>query len=197
MPRPPSTVISRPGGRCRRASLPNRRRTDLRKIVSLLSLFLFLAIVPADAQTGSAANPQARADARQLVDLLKLQGMRVQIMRATIQVAGQRLLAANKGHEADVKSFVEQSLVPVVRSHEPEITEWQAQVFAQRFTAQELRQLLNFYRSGVGAKLLATMPVMMGDVRKFANNWATSTLGDAAKKLGPEAKKRGIVLPAS
>jgi hypothetical protein len=164
------------------------------RFLSLLALLGLLAAVPADAQS---ADTQALADARQLVEALHLVGVRDQIVNGTLQVSYRRMLAVNKGRDAAVKGFLEQAMLPALRARQGDITEQEARLFTQHFTPDELRQLLAFYRSPLGAKLVTSFPAVIGEMQQYANSWANAVLTEAQPKLAAEAKKRGLALPAS
>jgi hypothetical protein len=164
------------------------------RFLSLLALLGLLATAPAEAQS---ADAQSLADARQLVEVLHLVGVRDQIVNGTLQVSYRRMLQVNKGKDAAVKGFLEQAVLPVLRAHQADITEQQARLFTQHFSPDELRQLLAFYRSPVGTKLVTSFPKVIGEMQQYASSWANAVLTEAQPKLVAEAKKRGLAVPAS
>ncbi|MFO1058357.1 MAG: DUF2059 domain-containing protein [Dongiaceae bacterium] len=164
------------------------------KFLSLLSLLAFLAAAPAEA---ASADAQSLADARALIQALHIGGVRDQIVNGTLRASYQRMMQANKGKDAAVKSFAEQSVLPVLRARQNDITEQQARLLAQHFTGDELRQLVAFYKSPLGAKLVANFPVVLGEMQQYANQWANAVLNEAQPKLAAEAKKRGLAMPGS
>jgi hypothetical protein len=162
------------------------------KFLSLLALLGLLAAMPAEAQDAQAMN-----DARALIQALHIGGIRDQIVGGTAQAVYARMLKVNKGKEAAVKSFAEQSLLPVLRARQNDISEQQARLLTQHFTGDELRQLVAFYKGPLGSKLVANFPVVLGEMQQYANQWANAVIGEAQPKLAAEAKKRGLALPGA
>jgi hypothetical protein len=171
----------------------------LNKYLRVLPVLLLLLPAAAHAQTtpapAAAPSAQSMADAKQVIEILHLQSLPQQIVISLVQQLGQQILAANKGKEAAVKAYAEQSLLPAVRAKQAPLDQQQIVILANRFTDDELRQILAFYRSGAGAKLLSTGPTMTNEMRQFAGTWAQGVINDLKPQIGPELKKRGLVLP--
>ena len=161
----------------------------------MLSLLLLLLPAAAHAQTAAPPSAQALADAKQVIQLLHLQSLTQQIVTSVVTQVAQQLLAANKGKDKAVRDYAENSLLPAFRAKQPLLDQQQSVILANRFTDDELRQILAFYRTGVGAKLLATGPVMTKEMFTFANGWASQVFNDLKPQMQPELKKRGLVAP--
>jgi uncharacterized protein len=168
----------------------------LKKHLLLLSLLLPLLPAIAWAQTTPAA-PDAKtlADAKQVIEVLHLQSLPQQIVGSLVQQLAQQILAANKGKDKAVQAFAQESLLPAVRAKQAPLDAQQSIILANRFSDDELRQILAFYRSGAGAKLLASGKPMTDDMRQFAGTWAQGVINDLRPQIAAELKKRGLVLP--
>jgi hypothetical protein len=66
-----------------------------------------------------------------------------------------------------------------------------AQIYARHFTEQELKDLLVFYKSPVGTKLLAEQPKIADAALKFAQDWANKLSDEVIAKIRTELKKKG------
>lgn len=66
-----------------------------------------------------------------------------------------------------------------------------AQIYAKHFTEQELKDLLVFYKSPVGTKLLAEQPKIADASLKFAQDWANKLSDEVIAKMRTELKKKG------
>ncbi len=75
-----------------------------------------------------------------------------------------------------------------------ELTNEIATLYATRFTNVELKQILVFYQSPVGQKLLAQQPKVIDASMKFAQNWANKLSDEVVGKMRDELKKRGHAL---
>jgi hypothetical protein len=72
-----------------------------------------------------------------------------------------------------------------------ELTDKVAELYAEHFTEQELKDILAFYRSPVGKKMLAEQPKVVEDSMKFAQTWANKLTEEAIAKMRVELKKKG------
>jgi hypothetical protein len=63
--------------------------------------------------------------------------------------------------------------------------------YAQRFTEQELKELLAFYKTPVGKKVLTEEPIAMEDGFKAAQEWADQLSGTVIEMYRVEMKKKG------
>jgi hypothetical protein len=64
-------------------------------------------------------------------------------------------------------------------------------LYAQRFTEAELKQIVTFYRSPLGKKLLTDEPALMDQGFRQAQNWANRLSEQVIARFREEMKKRG------
>ncbi|MBR0695095.1 DUF2059 domain-containing protein [Bradyrhizobium lablabi] len=74
---------------------------------------------------------------------------------------------------------------------EKEIGEGMAQVYASEFTEQELKELVTFYKSPLGQKLLAAEPKAISQSLNFMQQWAQQFGEIVNAQFKAEMKKRG------
>jgi uncharacterized protein len=72
-----------------------------------------------------------------------------------------------------------------------ELTDEVARLYATNFSEQELKDILAFYKSPAGQKLLAQQPKVVDDSMKFAQDWANKLSDQVIAKMRDELKKRG------
>ena len=75
-----------------------------------------------------------------------------------------------------------------------ELTEEVARLYAANFTEQELKDILAFYKTTAGKKLLAEQPKVVDTSMKFAQDWANKLSDQVIAKMRDELKKRGHAL---
>jgi hypothetical protein len=66
-----------------------------------------------------------------------------------------------------------------------------AQVYANEFTEQELKDLVNFYKSTLGQKLLSSEPRAIQFSMSYMNQWAQTFAETINGQFRAEMKKRG------
>ena len=172
---------------------------------SLLLIIPLLLTAAAQAQTAPApapaapaaapVNPQALADAKQVITILRLQVVPQQIVMSLVQQIAQKILEANKGKQKVIEAYAKESLLPAVQKRQAALDQQQAVIVANHFTPDELRQIIAFYKGPVGSKLLGSGPTMTKEVLQYANVWAAQVFDEIKPTIAPELKKRGLVVP--
>lgn len=129
-----------------------------RLIVLASAALLALAALMGDARAQGASDPDRMAAARELMDAT---GVNKQLDdMITIMVQGfSRGAGASDSGQAATNAF-EQMMKRFISYKQPMLDDF-ATLYADRFTAQEMRQITEFYRSGAGARFIAAMPELM------------------------------------
>jgi uncharacterized protein len=66
-----------------------------------------------------------------------------------------------------------------------------AKIYASRFTEQELKDTLAFYKSPLGKKLLVEEPSILDQSMRNAQSWADRLSQEVIGKIRTEMKRRG------
>jgi hypothetical protein len=66
-----------------------------------------------------------------------------------------------------------------------------SKLYATHFTEQDLKQILAFYKSPAGKKMLAQQPVVVDASMNFAQQWANTLSEEVTSKMRDELKKKG------
>jgi uncharacterized protein len=74
---------------------------------------------------------------------------------------------------------------------EKEIGEGMAQIYANEFTEQELKDLVTFYKSPLGQKLLSSEPRAIQFSMSYVNQWAQQFAEIVNGEFRSEMRKRG------
>jgi len=143
---------------------------------------------PSPAAPAARPSPTAeqRALARELVQLVQpessyragLEQMTEQML-PSIQAQAQ---ASGKALPADFKKRFTAALLEVVPYQE--LMGWSANLYAERFTASELRELIAFYRTPLGQKISLILPELMGEVGKKTAALMPERLPAALRRQG-------------
>ena len=160
-----------------------------------LALGLALAAVPALAQQPAApvvkpASPAAVASAKEILAMKNANAMYANAVPNIVAQTKDSLLQANLNYQKDLNEvavIVAQSLA----GREKEIGEGMAQVYASEFTEQELKDLVTFYKSPLGQKLLANEPKAVQLSMSYMNQWAQNFAETVNAQFRAEMRKRG------
>jgi uncharacterized protein len=161
-----------------------------------LALGLALAGAPAGAQQQQQpvqpkpASPAAIAAAKEVLAMKRASEMYASAVPTIVQQAKGALIQNNLNYQKDLNEvavIVAQSLA----GRENEIGEGMAKVYANEFTEQELKDLVAFYKSPLGQKLLVADPRAIQLSIGYMNQWAKGFADVVNAQFRAEMKKRG------
>jgi hypothetical protein len=169
------------------------------RILSAAGLALGLALTaapagaqqpPADAKPLKPASPPALAAAREILVMKNVGAMYANAVPSLVEQTKNGLIQSNLNYQkelGEVAIIVAKSLA----GREKEIGDGMAQIYANEFTEQELKDLVTFYKSPLGAKLLATEPRAIQFSMSYMNQWAQQFAATIDTEFRAEMKKRG------
>ena len=166
-----------------------------------LAVGLALAGAPAGAQQKNApaapaatplkpASPAALAAAKEILTMKNASAMYANAVPNLVQQTKNVLMQSNLNYQKDLNE-VAVIVAKNLAGREKEIGEGMAQVYANEFTEQELKDLVNFYKSTLGQKLLASEPRAIQFSMSYMNQWAQQFAETINGQFRAEMKKRG------
>jgi uncharacterized protein len=152
-----------------------------------LVVALFVTTGATQAQQPS---PTAVDLARQVILIKGGNNMFDPIIPGVIETAKNNFLPTNPGLSKDLNEVALQ----LRREFEPkraEIINEVARAYAERFSEQELRELLTFYKSPLGQKVVIEEPRALDAGMSRAQDWANNFSETVMTRMRAEMKKRG------
>jgi len=150
-------------------------------------LALTVGIVTADAQQPS---PSAIATAKEVITAKGAAALYSPLVSGVIERTKLILLQTNPMLGKDLNE-VAAKLHADYAPRSAEILNEVAKVYASRFTEQELKDTLAFYKSPLGRKLITEEPAILDQSMKTAQTWADNLAQEVIGKMRVEMKKRG------
>lgn len=172
----------------------------MRKIViSIVAAFTLAGAAPAFAQADAAST----AAARELFDAMNFRTLMTGVMQQMSQNIGQSMRAGAEAaiqnnpnttpeQKAAAMAKMDAELPAVVGALQgaigdpgmiDEIITESVPLYARTYSADELKQIAAFYRTPIGAKMLATMPKLTAESMQIGQQIATRRLGPVMQKL--------------
>jgi hypothetical protein len=161
---------------------------------------LALTAVPADAQQKNApaaptttlkpGSPAAIAAAKEILAMKNASAMYAAAVPNLVEQTKNALLQSNLNYQKDLNE-VAIIVAKTLAGREKEIGEGMAQVYANEFTEQELKDLVTFYKSPLGQKLLSSEPRAIQFSMSYMNQWAQQFAEVINGQFRAEMKKRG------
>ena len=159
--------------------------------VATLAVGLALSVAPAGAQQAAApkSSPAAVAAAKEILAIKNASAMYANAVPGLVEKTKIALIQQNLNYQKDLTE-----LAPIVAKNlagrEKEIGEGMAQVYANEFSEQELKDLVTFYKTPLGQKLLSTEPRAIQFSMSYMNQWAMVFAGTVNEEFRAEMKKR-------
>jgi len=159
-----------------------------------LALALAMAALPAAAQQAAAppkaASPGAIAAAKEILAMKNASAMYQNAVPNIVQQTKDTLLQTNLNYQKDLNE-VAVIVAKNLAGREKEIGEGMAQIYASEFTEQELKDLVTFYKSPLGQKVLANEPRAIQSSMAYMNQWAQQFGEIVNGEFRAEMRKRG------
>ncbi len=167
----------------------------MKKILLLVVAALALFATAAQADELTAAK---RAQIKTLLDLTGVKAIPEQIANNTVQswVAGIKQLDPkfpDKGFTIIRDTFLAGLNAKVDGGGG--LIDQVTMVYHNQFTAPEIAELLKFYQSTLGKKLLGNQAKVNGETFQTAMKWADSLSADLDQRIDAALKKEGLKLP--
>jgi hypothetical protein len=140
-------------------------------------------------------DPAAVAKAKEVMAAAHSDRMADQVITMMEKPLSQLIESANPGRAKEVTDLLHDRFIPAMRERLPEFTDLAARVYAKHFTVADLEQLIAFYNSPIGKKLLAEQGAMLAEMGQLGQAWGRNVATEVMRKLAPEFQKRGLAMP--
>jgi hypothetical protein len=156
-----------------------------------LALGLALAAAPAQAQTNPPPpSPASIAAAKELLAMKHADQMYANAIPGVVERTKNELMQTNINYQKDLNE-VAVIVAQKFAGKQNEIGDGMAKVYASQFTEQELKDLVTFYKSPLGQKLLAAEPKSIQMSMQYLNSWAQNFSETVNAEFRAEMRKRG------
>jgi len=156
-----------------------------------LAMGLALGAVAAGAQQPPKdASPAAIAAAKEILAMKHANAMYANAVPNIVEKTKEALVASNLNYQKDLGE-VAVIVAKELNGRQNEIGEGMAKIYARDFTEQELKDLVTFYKSPLGQKLLNSEPHAIQESMAYMNQWAQSFAEIVNAQFRAEMRKRG------
>ena len=130
------------------------------------------------------------AAAREILAMKNASAMYASVVPNIVQQTKNQLMQSNLNYQKDLNE-VAVVIAQKLAGREKEIGEGMAKVYANEFSEQELKDLVTFYKSPLGQKLLSTEPRAIQFSMSYMNQWAQAFSEAVNGEFRAEMRKRG------
>ena len=156
---------------------------------SAVAVALMVASPAAFAQ-GPQPSAAALATAEELVGITGATALFSPLVAGVVEQSKLLFLQQNPMLQKDLNEIAAQMRTEL-QPRFVEITNEVAHEYASHFTDQELKDILAFYQSPAGKKMLLEQPKVVNNSMQFAQDWANKLSTEVTAKMRDELKKRG------
>lgn len=135
-------------------------------------------------------SPAAISSAKELISITGATTLFSPLIAGVIEQAKGLFLQQNPALAKDLNEIATK-LRSELQPRFSDLTDEVARLYATNFTEQELKDILVFYKTTAGKKLLAEQPRVVDASMKFAQDWANKLSDQVVAKMRDELKKRG------
>ena len=157
---------------------------------SLLCALTLGFIATAAYAQGPAPTAGAGAAARELIVVKGGAAMFEPVIPGVIETAKNSLVPTNPNLTKELNEVAAQ-LRKDYDSKKAELVYEVALIYASHFTEQELKELVTFYKSPLGQKMLREEPVALEQSMKKAQDWSTDFSDAVLARIRSEMAKKG------
>lgn len=134
--------------------------------------------------------PAAIASAKEYLAMKNASGLYANAIPNLVEQTKNALMQSNLNYQKDLNE-VAVIVAKNLAGRDKEIGDGMAQIYANEFTEQELKDLVTFYKSPLGVKLLAAEPRAIQFSMSYMNQWAQNFSEVINGQFRAEMKKRG------
>jgi hypothetical protein len=160
-------------------------------VTGLLVVVLSLSVTLARGQTAAPApSPEALAAARELVATIRLMDQFKAVMPALMKSLKPAIVQGRTNLDRDYDALAP-ILLDGFQARFSELSDAMAIVYADNFTADDLRGLTTFYKTALGQKLLAKTPAVTQQSLLAGQKFGQSVAADMRQRIVDELRKKG------
>jgi uncharacterized protein len=178
------------------ASALRARGAVARYAIAVLLVFALAGAAGRAAAQGAAPNaarspsPAAVLMAKQILEIKHADSIFDPLVRGVVVKTRDFFMQTNFMWGKDLNEIAD-GLIKQYSARASELMNDAARIYASHFTEPELKQLLTFYQSPLGRKVIAEEPNAADESMNSASSWADKLSEEVASRMRDEMKKRG------
>jgi hypothetical protein len=163
----------------------------MRKLLSLTAVGIFvLTLVYGGPAATQSASPDQMTAARELVTAMRATDQFKAIFPVLMQQLKPGIVRGRPEVERDYDTMIP-AMLEIFNARSDEIVESMAAIYARNFTVDEMQQVVSFYRTPIGQKLLDKLPVIFQESVAAGNKFGQAVATELRDRLIEELRKRG------
>jgi hypothetical protein len=162
----------------------------MKKLTRAIGAGAFCLSVAMASPAAFAADAASVATAKQVLTVTGATTMFHPLIAGVVEQARLLYLQQNPGLGKDLTEIANKMRADL-QPRFSELLNEMSKMYADAFTQQELKDILAFYQSPTGKKLLDQQPKLVDSSMRFAQDWANKLSEEVTAKMREELVKRG------
>jgi hypothetical protein len=158
--------------------------------LAMIAITVAVTIPVAYGQKANAPSPAAAGMAKELIAVTGATQLFNPLIAGVIEQAKLLYLQQDPGLGKDINEIAAKMRTDL-QPRFGEVADELSRLYATQFTEQEFKDILEFYKSPTGQKLLREQPNIANNSMKFAQDWANKLSVEVDAKMRDELKKKG------
>lgn len=155
-----------------------------------LAAAVALTLIGSPAAFAADPSPSSVATAKQLLTVTNATNVLAPLIPGVVEQSRLLYLQQNPGIGKDLTEIATKIRADL-QPRFSELIDAIAKMYATSFTEQEMKDILAFYQSPAGKKLLAEQPKLVDSSMSYAGEWANKLSEEVTAKMREELAKRG------
>jgi uncharacterized protein len=135
-------------------------------------------------------SPAAVQLAKQILEIKHADSIFAPLIRGVVIKSRDFFMQTNFMWSKDLNEVAD-SLIKQYSTKSDELLNDAARIYASHFSEPELKQILSFYQSPLGQKVIVEEPKAVDETMAMAGSWADKLSEEVINKMRTEMKKRG------
>jgi hypothetical protein len=164
----------------------------MRRLLAAFAVLAALSVAPAVTLPASAQKSTKEQDIRTLIELSGAARIATQMVNAMMPQMRDLILKMRPEISKAHLDLLLGEFTQVFAQSAPKFVETMVPLYEQRFTQQEIRDVVAFYRTPTGQKMLAELPGLMNDGMRIGQQWGQAVAQLAVQRIQTRIKELGI-----
>jgi uncharacterized protein len=171
----------------------NRFREALmsKRSLTFAGVLVFILLVAAPATAQQPSQTEEMAAARELIATMKITDQFKAILPAIMKNMATAMLVGRSPEFVRDFEAVQPKLVAALQDRSSQVNDVLATVYASNFSLQELQDMIAFYRTSTGQKVVERLPSVAQQSMQAGQLWGKQVAAEIRQQLIEELRKKG------
>ena len=185
--------VARPRISPQTSGLISNRDIHVRKLLLLIAIVL-LSLNAYRASADETLTPEKKADIERLLDMTGALALGRQLSSTMVGQFTNAVRKANPGIPKEVLDTLPAIVNSVIEENISTFKQAAVLIYHKHFSHDEMKQMIAFYSSDLGRKIILEMPTLMQEIMGAGAQWGQSLAPEIERRVRDRFKEKGVAL---